>query len=131
MKRNTLDKLNSTVARPGVTRRVFSGNRATLAFTTLEPGHTPHPHSHPHEQIVYIISGKLRFVVGDEDAIVESGDMLVIPPGVEHWAETIGSDPAVDLSVFSPCRDDYVKEETPGDWRAPGLASEPSADARA
>jgi quercetin dioxygenase-like cupin family protein len=111
MKLNTLDRLKATVARPGVTRRVFSGDHATLAFTTLEPGHTPYPHAHPHEQIVYILSGKLRFVVGDEDAIVQSGDMLVIPPGVEHWAEAIGTDPAVDLSVFSPRRDDYVKEE--------------------
>jgi quercetin dioxygenase-like cupin family protein len=111
MKLSTFEKLNETVARPGVTRRVFSGTNATLAFTTLEPGHTPNPHSHPHEQIVYVLSGKLRFVVGNEDTVVESGDMLVIPPGVEHWAETIGTDPAVDLSVFSPRRDEYALEE--------------------
>ena len=111
MKVSTLEALNSTVARAGVTRRVFSGANATLAFTTLEPGHTPHPHSHPHEQIVYILAGELRFVVGDEEAIVGPGDMLVVPPGVQHWAETIGSEPAIDLSIFSPRREEYAAEE--------------------
>ena len=111
MKLRTLDALNATVARSGVTRRVFSGANATLAFTTLEPGHTPNPHSHPHEQIVYVLSGELRFVVGDDEAIVGPGDMLVVPPGVEHYAETIGTEPAVDLSVFSPRRDEYAAEE--------------------
>jgi quercetin dioxygenase-like cupin family protein len=107
----TLESLNSTVARAGVTRRVFSGANATLAFTTLDPGHTPNPHSHPHEQIVYVLAGELRFVVGDEEAIVGPGDMLVVPPGVQHWAETIGSEPAIDLSVFSPRREEYAAEE--------------------
>jgi len=102
MKRKTLEELNAGVARPGVTRRVFSGEGATLAFTTLEPGHTPRPHAHPHEQIVYVLSGRLRFTVGDEEATVGPGDMLVVPPGVEHWAQTLGTEPAVDLSVFSP-----------------------------
>jgi quercetin dioxygenase-like cupin family protein len=111
MKRGSLDALNETVARPGVVRRVFSGDHATLAFTTLAPGHQPNPHSHPHEQIVYVLSGRMRFVVGDEATIVVPGDMLVVPPGVEHWAETIGEEPAVDLSVFSPRRDEYAAEE--------------------
>jgi len=110
----SLDSLNSTVARAGVTRRVFSGEGATLAFTTLEPGHTPNPHSHPHEQIVYVLAGEMRFVVGDEEAIVGPGDMLVVPPGVEHWAETISAEAAVDLSIFSPRRDEYAAEERPG-----------------
>jgi quercetin dioxygenase-like cupin family protein len=111
MKRGTFDQLNATVDRPGVERRVFSGDGATLAFTTLAPGHTPRPHSHPHEQIVYMLSGRARFVVGEEETILAAGDMLVVPPGVEHFAETLGAEPAVDLSVFSPRRDEYAAEE--------------------
>jgi quercetin dioxygenase-like cupin family protein len=113
MKRGNFDGLNAVQARPGVIRRVFSGENATLAFTTLDPGHTPNPHSHPHEQIVYILSGRARFVVGDEEAIVGPGEMLVVPPGVHHWAETVGDEPVIDLSVFSPRRDEYVAEEQP------------------
>jgi len=111
MKLRTLDQLPATPTRPGVTRRVFSGEGATLAFTTLEPGHTPQPHSHPHEQIVYILEGRLRFVVGAQEAVVGPGDMLVVPPGVEHRAQMIGTEPALDLSVFSPRREEYAREE--------------------
>jgi len=93
---------------------VFTGDGATLAFTTLDPGHTARPHSHPHEQIVYMLAGEVLFVVGDEEAVLRAGDMLVVPPGVEHWAETVGDTPALDLSVFSPRRDEYAAEETPG-----------------
>jgi quercetin dioxygenase-like cupin family protein len=116
MKIGKYDELRAVESRPGVSRRVFSGEGATLAFTTLEPGHEPNPHSHPHEQIVYILSGQVRFVVGDEVAMVGPGEMLVVPPGVEHWAETVGDEPVVDLSVFSPRRDEYAAEESsPGD----------------
>lgn len=114
MKVSKFDNLNATIDRSGVTRRVFSGDHATLAFTTLEPGHQPKPHSHPHEQIVYVLAGELRFFVGGEEALVSSGSMLVIPPDTEHWAETIGTEPAVDLSIFSPRRDDYAQEELSG-----------------
>jgi quercetin dioxygenase-like cupin family protein len=114
MKVATLEGLNSTAVRAGVSRSVFSGDGATLAFTTLEPGHTARPHSHPHEQIVYVLEGELLFVVGDEEAVVRAGDMLVVPANVEHWAETLGEEPALDLSVFSPRRDEYAAEEIPG-----------------
>ena len=85
-----------------------------MASTTLEPGHAPLPHSHEHEQIVYIISGRVRFTVGDDVAEVGPGDVLLVPPGVQHFAETIGSEPAVDLSIFTPRRDEYAAEEALG-----------------
>jgi quercetin dioxygenase-like cupin family protein len=111
MKRGSFGELNVTSDRPGVERRVFSGEGATVAFTTLAPGHSPFPHSHPHEQIVYMISGRARFFVGDEETILEPGDMVVVPPGVEHHAQTLGDEPALDLSVFTPPRAEYIAEE--------------------
>ena len=86
MKLAHADQLGSVEVRHGVSRRVFTGDGATLAWTTLEPGHTPRPHSHDYEQIVYIVSGRVRFTVGDE--------------------------PAVDLSIFTPRRNEYAAEES-------------------
>lgn len=111
MKHAKHDDLNVTQVRTGVERRVFSGEGATLAWTTLEPGHTPRPHSHEFEQVVYIVSGRARFCVGDEELVMDPGDMLVVPPGVEHCAQTIGDEAVVDLSVFTPKRDEYAAEE--------------------
>lgn len=111
MKHAAVDRLKATRVRPGVERRVFSGSRATIAVTTLAPGHAPRPHAHEHEQLVYIVSGRARFVVGDEEIEAGPGDLLLVPPHVEHFAETIGDVPCVDLSVFAPRRDEYAAEE--------------------
>jgi quercetin dioxygenase-like cupin family protein len=105
------DRLGSTPVRSGVTRKVFTGDGATLAWTTLEPGHTPYPHAHAYEQIVYVVSGRLRFTVGGDVTVLDAGDMIVVPPDVEHYAETLGEEPAVDLSIFTPRRDDYAAQE--------------------
>ena len=107
MKKAKYDELKVSEARPGVTRRSFSGAGATLAWGTLSPGHEPRPHTHPHEQIVYIVSGQGQFTVGDETTEVTEGDMLVVPSGVLHYAVAGGGEPMVDLSVFNPRRDDY------------------------
>src|SRR5215469_4791802 len=103
VKKVHIDELRVSAARAGVTRKSFSGAGATLAWGTLQPGHEPRPHTHPHEQIVYIVSGHGTFTVGDETTEVKQGDMLVVPSGVLHYA-LAGDEPLVDLSVFNPRR---------------------------
>ena len=111
MKFARFNSLGSTLVRSGVTRKVFTGDGATLAWTTLALGHAPHRHAHPYEQIVYIVSDRSRFTVGDDVTEMTEGDMLVVPPDVEHFAETLGDEPAVDLSIFTPRRDEYAAQE--------------------
>jgi quercetin dioxygenase-like cupin family protein len=111
MKLRNVDAMREVTARPGVHRKSFSGEHATVAWTTLEPGHAPLPHAHPEEQISHILSGRVRFVVGDDAVEMGPGDTVVVPPNVRHWAEVIGDEPAVDLTVFGPRRDDYAAEE--------------------
>ena len=43
MKKANIDELKVSEARPGVTRRSFSGEGATLAWGELTPGHEPRP----------------------------------------------------------------------------------------
>jgi quercetin dioxygenase-like cupin family protein len=73
--------------RKGVEQKAFSGSGATVALHRLMPGHEPKPHSHPHEQIAYIISGRMRFHIGQETHDVGPGGLLVIPSNVTHWGE--------------------------------------------
>ena len=51
--------------REGVERKAFSGEGATVSLNRLQPGHEPRPHDHPHEQIVYILSGQIDFLFVD------------------------------------------------------------------
>ena len=97
-----------TFVREGVERKAFSSDDATIALHRLMPGHEPKPHSHPHGQIAYIISGTMRFHVGDSEHVVGPGGLLYIPGDVEHWGEVIGDEPVMNLDVFTPCRPDYA-----------------------
>jgi quercetin dioxygenase-like cupin family protein len=95
--------------RPGVKRKVFTGEGATLSLNHIEPGHQPKPHSHIHEQVVYIIEGQCEFHVGNSVYPLAEGGLLCIPPSVEHFIVVSGDKPVVNLDVFTPKRSDYVK----------------------
>lgn len=97
-----------TSVRPGVDRKSFGGQGATLALHRLMPGHEPKPHSHPNEQIAYILAGTIRFHVGEEVHLVGAGGLLLIPPNVVHWGEVVGDEPVLNLDVFTPARPDYL-----------------------
>jgi quercetin dioxygenase-like cupin family protein len=94
--------------REGVEQKAFSSDAATVALHRLMPGHEPKPHSHPHEQIAYIMSGRMRFFIGDETRDLGPGGLVVIPPNVRHWGEVLGDEPVMNLDVFTPKRPEYA-----------------------
>ncbi|MCO5070619.1 MAG: cupin domain-containing protein [Rhizobiaceae bacterium] len=93
--------------RSGVSRTAFRGDNALMVMNWLEPGMDVRPHSHPFEQLAYILAGRVRFTVGDEVVEVGAGEVVRIPPDVVHCGEPIGDEVAVNLDVFAPVRDDY------------------------
>ena len=58
--------------REGVSRTAFRGEGALMVMNWLEPGMEKKPHSHPFEQLAYILSGRVRFEIGDD--VVEAGN---------------------------------------------------------
>lgn len=101
------NELPREVVRPGVSRAGFQGDNAMMVMNWLEPGMQVNPHSHPFEQIVFIVQGTARFHVGDEVVTAGPGCMIRIPPGVTHYAEPVGSETVLNLDIFAPIRDDY------------------------
>ena len=91
----------------GVERCGFRGEDVLMVMNWLAPGWTSTPHSHPFEQLVCIVQGRARFHVGEETFEAGPGSLLRIPPGVEHWAEPLGDEPALNLDIFAPIREDY------------------------
>jgi quercetin dioxygenase-like cupin family protein len=94
--------------REGVERKAFSGEGATVALNRLMPGHEPRPHSHPHEQIAYVLSGRIDFHVGEKVITLGPGGLLVIPPNERHWGVVVGDEPVLNLDVFTPKRAEYA-----------------------
>src|SRR5260370_32898046 len=63
-------------------------------------------HSHPHDQIVYVVHGQIRFTCQGNTFEARKGDTFVVRGGVQHGASAIENSLAVD--VFTPCREDYI-----------------------
>jgi len=91
---------------PGVVRRTLSeGERMMLIEVTLDQGAVVPPHTHPHEQIGYLASGRLLWELGDERLELSAGDSWLVPSNVPH--QVIALEPSVAIDVFSPPREEY------------------------
>tara|TARA_R110000751_G_scaffold95381_2_gene186323 strand:- start:21527 stop:21898 length:372 start_codon:yes stop_codon:yes gene_type:complete len=101
-------RLPKEVVREGVSRTAFRGDNAMMVMNWLEPGMEKKPHSHPFEQLAFILSGRVRFEIGDDVVEVGAGEVLRIPPDVVHCGEALGGEVAVNLDVFAPLRSDYM-----------------------
>lgn len=101
------NELDRETVRPGVSRAGFRGDDVMLVMNWLQPGMETRPHSHPCEQIVYVVKGRMRFVIADEEIEVGAGGLVRIPPDVMHYGEPIGDEEVLNLDVFAPLREDY------------------------
>jgi quercetin dioxygenase-like cupin family protein len=102
------DTIEGEEVRPGVSRKGFRGDQFMMVMNTLEPGMEINPHSHPFEQAVYIVQGKVRFHIGGEVFEGGPGSVIRIPPNIEHYAEPFVDEPVLNLDIFAPLREDYM-----------------------
>jgi quercetin dioxygenase-like cupin family protein len=92
---------------PGVEIRTTSCHHLMLSVVNLEAGSVVPDHSHPHEQMGILISGRLEFTVGGVTRMLGPGDIWRIPGGVVHRVAAVDG-PAVAIDVFHPIREDYL-----------------------
>lgn len=89
-----------------IERRRIIGEHVMLSHITLGKGSTVPPHAHPNEQMVVVLSGHIRFELGEPDSgdvqtlDVKGGEVLHLPPNLKHSAVAIEKTIVVD--VFSP-----------------------------
>jgi quercetin dioxygenase-like cupin family protein len=98
-----------------ITRRVLAGEKGMVVWLNIKAGAHADAHSHPHEQIVWIIRGKMDFRIGSERRVLNSGDVAVIPGGIEHEAWCQEDTEVVD--IFAPPREDFLSGGTPAYMR--------------
>ena len=91
---------------PGLLRRTLAdSDLLMLCEFTIDAGVEIPIHSHPHDQVGYVVSGCMRFTVAGESHDVRSGDSYHAPSNVPHGAVTL--EPSVVIDAFSPAREDY------------------------
>ena len=97
------------VATPdGAQRRIlsYSDNLMMVQFS-FAAGAVSAWHSHPHEQIGYVVSGTIDFVIEGQDALhMTAGGSYYVAPNVKH--NVVTHTPAVLVEIFSPIREDFL-----------------------
>ena len=94
-----------------ITRRLIAAQRMMIAQIFLKKGDDVPRHSHDNEQITYVLTGRLRIVLGEHgerEVIVNAGEVLVIPPNLPHSA--VALEDTLDVDVFSPPRADWLNK---------------------
>ena len=91
---------------PGMQRQVLAHNeQIMLVRHFFEQGWVGARHSHPHDQLVYVVSGALRVDVEGKKFDALAGDSFVVDGGAEHQASALEASEVLD--VFTPMREEY------------------------
>ena len=93
----------------GVNRKIlsYSENLMTVELH-FQKGSVGARHSHPHEQIGYIVSGRLIYQEeGCEDKELQTGDTYYVKPDAPHGIEVL--EDTVLLDIFTPMRKDFIE----------------------
>lgn len=61
---------------------------------------TPEPRAHDGHEWIYVLSGHVRFVLGDQDLVLAAGEVAAFDTTVPHWFGSTGTEPAEILSIF-------------------------------
>jgi quercetin dioxygenase-like cupin family protein len=93
---------------PGVTRTDLlrhdlsvSGREVIQVRVDFAPGVAFPPHSHPGEEIAYVIEGLLEYrLEGRPPVTLKAGEALFIPAGTIHAAKNVGTGNAAELATY-------------------------------
>jgi quercetin dioxygenase-like cupin family protein len=98
---------------PLIGRQFIVGTGTMIARIMLKQGAIVPMHHHHNEQISYILSGALQFLIEDGDdrkeIVVRAGEVLCIPPNLPHEAHAL--EDTIDLDIFNPPRQDWIDRD--------------------
>lgn len=96
-----------TEPEPGLRRQVLAHTSTMMLVRhEMRNGWIGAAHRHPHEQMVYVISGHIRVVVDGEEIEAATGCNFIVGSNVEHQATAL--EDSIVLDMFCPAREDYL-----------------------
>jgi quercetin dioxygenase-like cupin family protein len=87
--------------RPGIFGATVHTPQLTATLYRYETGSHWETHSHPQDQMTYVIEGAIDFVVDGQPATLVAGQLAALPGGVPHSAAVPATRGAVSLNVFT------------------------------
>jgi len=112
---HTLKNLPEEKITDKISRRVLTGDKEMVVWWSMKAGAHAAAHKHPHEQLFWVVKGRMEFRLGNEKKTCGPGDVGVIPGGVEHEAWFPEDTEVID--VFAPPREDFLTGAPPAYMR--------------
>ena len=96
-----------TVA-PGMQRQIMGYDKnVMLVVVNFEKGGVGAKHSHPHQQVSYVVNGVFEVEIDGEKEVLKAGDAFVVPSHADHGAVCL--EKGVLIDTFSPQREDFLE----------------------
>ena len=76
------------------------GREVVEVRVEVDPGRGVPRHTHPGDEIIYVLSGTLEYEVAGKPVTLKAGDVLFVPTGTVHAAKNIGTTPAAELATY-------------------------------
>ncbi|MDK1489809.1 cupin domain-containing protein [Sinorhizobium sp. 7-81] len=77
------------------------GRETLQVRVDFEPGAVSIKHSHPGEEVAYVLEGSLEYQLeGRAPVTLKAGEALFIPAGVAHVAKNVGNGKASELATY-------------------------------
>jgi quercetin dioxygenase-like cupin family protein len=94
----------------GIERQMIVGKNVMVCRFRFAPFVVTAAHRHEHEQMTFVMQGKVNFTLEDETRIMSVGDILHFPSN--HWhGATMLDEEVILIDVFSPIREDFLTEK--------------------
>lgn len=91
----------------GASRKVLArGGNLMMVEVRFDAGCQVPAHAHRHEQVSYVVSGKIELNLGGETEVLGPGDTFYAAPDVPHGVNFLENSVVVD--TFSPQREDFL-----------------------
>jgi len=104
-----LEEMEAEEVGEGALRKVLlCSENLMLVYYEIEPQRKFPVHSHPNEQLTFVVQGKGEFTVNGKKVSVKKGSSYILKPGETHGLKTLGKEKYIDINVFYPPRKDFL-----------------------
>lgn len=76
------------------------GREVLQARVDFAPASSFPRHTHPGEEVIYVLEGSLEYEVAGKTVVLKAGDVLFVPAGTVHAARNTGTAKAAELATY-------------------------------
>jgi|AEWW01.1.fsa_nt_gi Uncharacterized conserved protein, contains double-stranded beta-helix domain len=93
-----------------VIKILSNSKNLTVSELIIPAGTVADLHSHPHEEVNYVVKGILDFSCGGVTTRLQAGEYIQIPPDTIHNITCCTDSDGLVVSIWSPSREDLVAQ---------------------